>query len=157
MCLFHNFTLHLRRNASLSQRKSESFLGVFTTVLLNCFFLLKESSLSVSSYWRNFHHMFLLIEGTFSVLLLREFSSLVSSYWRSFLCPLWRNFITCFFLLKELSLSVRWSSSDQFNPVLLTHGIFLGSSSSFLTFCLDASFSTLFSSLTSLWLKVWSP
>ena len=87
MCLFHNLTLYLRRDASLSIE------GIFIT----CFFLLKE--LSVSSYWG-------------------IFSSLVSSYWRSFLCLSWRDFITCFFLLKEFSLSVHWSSSDQFNPVL---------------------------------------
>ena len=64
--------------------------------------------------------LLLLIEGSFITcsFLLREFLSHVSSYWRSFLCPFRRDFTTCFFLLKEFSLSVHWSSSDQFNPVL---------------------------------------
>ena len=96
---------------------------------LLCFFLLKEFSSHVSSYWRSSHHTFLLIERTLCILLLRDFPSFVSSYWRSFLCPSWRDFITCFFLLKRfyhLFLLIEGIFLclfadlllDQFNPVL---------------------------------------
>ena len=84
-----------------------------------------ESSLLIcwiaSSYWRKFHYMVLLIEGSFITwfFLLKEFSSHVSTYCGSSLSPLIEGFfITYFFLLKEFSLFVHWSSSDQFNPAL---------------------------------------
>ena len=97
--------------------KRSDMSGMFTFDLVNCFFwrnlhymflLIEEFfitcfylwyELFMSSYWRTFHHLFLLIEGDFSVFL-QGISSLVSSYW------------------KDFSLSVHWSSSDQFNPVL---------------------------------------
>ena len=85
---------------------------------------------TASSYWDNLLYLFPFVEGIF---------------------------IACFFSLKELSLSVHWSSSDQLNPVLQSHtGLFLGSSFSFLNSCLGTSFSTLFTSLTSLCPRQWS-
>ena len=76
MCLCPNSTLHFQVVASSLQRNfllfniilfqgllptwsdKWTFFLSFTTVLLNCFFSLKELSSFVSSHWRNFLHLF---------------------------------------------------------------------------------------------------
>ena len=88
--------------------------------------------------------LLLLIEGSpiTRFFLLREFSSHVLSYWRTFLFLSWKDFYHLFLLIEGIffvcSLIFFWS----IRSCSLHIGKFLGSSSSFLTFCLDTSFRT---------------
>ena len=123
--LFHDSTFHFLQEILLVTKRAWDSLVKFTADLLNCFFLLKEVPLHASSYRGSIHHMFFLVEELFSFL------------------P-WKDFYHLFLLIEGIffvcSLIFTWSTWS----CSLHTGKFLGSSSSFLTFCSGTSFRTLF-------------
>ena len=105
---------------------------------LNCFFFLKEFSSLASYKWGGFHHLLFLNAGGFSF-------SYFARFVQGSIPDIWRDFISCFLYIERMFFicflilfwSV-WSCSSHTST-------FLGSSFSFLIFCLDINFRKWFS------------